>query len=448
MGNKSKFKKRKSSEFNSFIIEARTRLAQSKLKNSTNQVNMSKTENTEKANTDNLLNVIAPFDGKKECNIHYFIQEFDRAAVETKFSNEVKLIILRSKFVGTARERLQTDVELNSETDYGKFKEKAIQTFDTKKTFGESHNDFSKIQQKPAESMSDYIVRFNLVAAKFFDISGLSNKADARKLFDLMKLHRFLESIKPDIALEIRKRAIEQYKEATEIALTVEEAFLSVKFEELNAIGTSTTTEFCESLLRKNEKQEKELNQLRAELEKLKIKPPEKWQINSRNNTRYCNICNLRNHDTEECRYNVNNKKQYRSNDYQQNFPTHGQNMHEFTSSNNESRNFQGYGSVGNWNFPPPPLPPSLPMGQNYQYNYVPQGHPSGYGNYGVGNIYPNYNYGQNFPNGQGYHPQNQGQINPQENYRNGNNANRDNNTPNKAEGRKITGNKQRSGNI
>lgn len=442
MGNKPRSKRRKSSEFNNFIIETRTRLAESKLRDTTNKINMSK----EKANTDNLLNVIAPFDGKKECNIHYFIQEFDRAAVETNFSNEVKLIILRSKFVGTARERLQTDVELNSETDYVKFKEKVLQTFDAKKTFAESHNDFSKIQQKPGESMSDYIVRFNLVAAKFFDISGLSNKADARKLFDLMKLHRFLESIKPDIALEIRKRAIDKYKEATEIALTVEEAFASVKFEELNAISTNTT-EFCESLLRQNEKQEKELRQLRAELEKLKNKPAEKWQTNSRN-TKYCSICNLRNHETEECRYNVNNKRQFRNNDYQSNFPTHAQNMQGFTSPNNESVNFQGYGSVGNWNFPPPPFPPPLPMGQNYQYNYVPHGQPSGYGNYSGGNMQSNYNYGRNYSNGQEFHPQNQGQLNSQGNYRNMNNANRDNNTSNKTEGRKITGSKQRSGNI
>lgn len=445
MGNRHRNKRRTSSEFNEFIIQTRTQLAESTLKNSQKKLEMSKNET---ANTDNLLTVIAHYDGKKEGNIQYFIEEFDRAAAQTKFSPEVKLIILRSKFVGMARERLQTDSELNSETDYGKFKEKALQTFATKTTFGESHNDFSKIQQKPGESMSDYIVRFNLVAAKFFDISGLSNKPDARKLFDLMKLHRFLESIKPDIALEIRKRAIDKYKDATEIALTVEEAFLSVKFEELNAIGTNATTEFCESLLRKNEQQANEISQLRSELEKLKSRPTEKLQNNPRNNTKFCNICNLRNHDTDSCRYNVNNKRQYQNNTYQQNFPTHAQNMQGFVNPGNDSRNFQGYGSVNNWNFPPPPLPPPVPMGQNYHYNYVPQVQPSGYNNYGVGNLHSNYNYGQNFPNAQGYQPQNQGQINPQEGYRNMRNTNRDNNTANKTEGRKITGNKQRSGNI
>lgn len=441
MGNKYRQKKRTSSEFQKFIYETRAHLAESTLNNSQKNSNISKTK---MPITDTLLSVIAPYDGKRENNIQFFIEEFDRAATQTEFGNEVKLIILRSKFVGMARERLQSDMELNSETDYVKFKEKAIQTFAVKKTFGESHNEFSKIQQKPAEVMRDYIVRFNLVAAKFFEISGFSSKADAKKLFDLMKLHRFLESIKPDIALEIRKRGIDKYKDATELALTIENAFVSVKHEELNAINTNATTEFCESLLKKNEAQAHELIQLRSELEKLKVREKEKLQDNSRNNTKYCSICNLRNHDTESCRYNVRNKRQYRDNNYQRNFPTHRQNTQGFVNPNNENRNFQGYGSVNNWSSPPPP--PQQQMAQNYGFNCFPQGYTASYPNYGYGNYHPNNNYNQNFQNGQMYH-QNQGQTPPQEDHRNSNSGNTRNNVTNKPGGRKITGKKPPSGN-
>lgn len=66
---------------------------------------------------------------KEKYNIQYFIEEFDQAALQTKFPNQVKLIILHSKFVGIVCERLQADMELNSETDYVKFKENVIQTF-------------------------------------------------------------------------------------------------------------------------------------------------------------------------------------------------------------------------------------------------------------------------------------------------------------------------------
>lgn len=444
MGNRYRNKRRTSSEFQKFIYETRAHLAVSSLNNSQKNSNISKAD---MAKTDSLLGLIAPYDGKRENNIQFFINEFDRAAAQTEFGNEVKLIILRSKFVGMARERLQSDMELNSETDYAKFKEKAIQTFTIKKTFGESHNEFSKIQQKPTEIMSDYIVRFNLVAAKFFEISGFSSKADAKKLFDLMKLHRFLESIKPDIALEIRKRGIDKYKEATELALTIENAFVSVKHEELNAISTNTaTTEFCESLLKKNEAQAHELIQLRSELEKLKVREKEKLQNNPRNNAKYCSICNLRNHDTESCRYNVRNKRQYRDNNYQRNFPTHRQNTQGFVNPNNENRNFQGYGNVNSWSSPPPPPPQQQQMGQNYGFNYFPQGYPASYPNYGYGNYHPNNNYNQNFQNGQMYH-QNQGQAPPQEDHRNSNSGHTRKNVTDKPGGRKITGKKPPSGN-
>lgn len=117
------------------------------------------------ATLDSLLRIIPIFDGKKDHNIKLYLQQFQEAADQIKLADTIKLTILKSKFTGSAH--VQVDTELNSENDYGKFKEKLIEMFGPKITFNDAHKIFAKLKQNPDKSMNDFIVRFNLNIAKF-----------------------------------------------------------------------------------------------------------------------------------------------------------------------------------------------------------------------------------------------------------------------------------------
>lgn len=412
MGNKYQQKKRNSADFNIFIKEARTRLQNSE------------TKHTKMSNTDNLLNILPCFDGKREANISFYITQFDEAAAQTKFSNEIKLIILKSKFTGIARDRLQADTDLHSETDYAKFTDKALKIFGSKISFSEAHENFAKLKQSPAESVGDFIVRFNLESAKFFETSGLSNKNDAKKLFELMKLNKFIEALKTEIGFEIRKRGVTKFTEATELAIITETAFNSTNFAEINQVGTNDTADFCQRLIKENQIQAENMAKLKLELENLKLKQQEKTQNNSSIKDKYCRICKLSNHVTENCRRNFPKQNTYNA---QNSYPKYKQYTFSDGPRGEFSSTLQGFGAMPVWNayVPPPTLP--LASGQQFNPNYIPANFFQPQNNYPNVGGFPNsnsvwnvQNQPQNFENRQNWENQQSGRNNGN-NYRRNN---------------------------
>lgn len=60
-----------------------------------------------------------------------------------------------------------------------------------------------------------------------------------------MKLNKFINLIKADIALEVRKRAVIKFSESVAIALNIEMTFNATYFEEINNISCSSKDELC-----------------------------------------------------------------------------------------------------------------------------------------------------------------------------------------------------------
>lgn len=377
MGRYSNRGRRTSKQFNAFLGEARTRLQKSQIKNIPKKNSI----------MENLINYIPAFDAKKETNINFYITQFEEAATHANIAKEIRLVILKSKLTGVAREKLQADAELHSETDYEKFKEKLRNIFGSKLSFGEAHDNFSKLKQSPTETINDFITRFNTEAAKVFEISGLANKNDAKKLFELMKLHKFTDAVKSDIAFEIRKKDIQTFNEATETARVIEAAINSTNFAEVNNINRNDTTEFCQNLIQQNKLQAENMAKLQLELENLKLAQQNREKKNSSDKEKYCEICKRTNHTVQDCRYKNSNQTFHRNN-FRSNFPKFKQLEFPGASAGNFSGNFQGYGFMPNWNSstplhvtPPPvqqlsypnaPFPtPSLPT-QHFAPNFYP----------------------------------------------------------------------------
>lgn len=437
MGNFSKKKKRSSAEFNIFLAKTRAQVRQ--LQESENKNKSDSKQKMASPNLEHLLTSLPSFDGKKELNVKFYIDQFDQIAEQLKLKDELRLLYLKAKFSGKARERLANDMELSAENNYAKFKEKIILIFSSKISLNEAQESFFQIKQNPTESVEDFIARFNSESTKYFELTKLSDNNGAKQLFEILKLSKFLDGLKADIALEVRKKNVNSFKEACESALSMEAAFKATKYEEINSIMTGETRDFFDNIMQANKLQLETIEKLKADLENLKIQD----QSKSESNDTVCKICKKSNHKTERCWFNNENKNQqfYRNRNFRQ-FPQYRQNFQMMSTPSNYSQYVNGFGSVGQWN-------PShfQPMVHNNMSGFFPmntgqaQDNANGF----------NFNQGQNVnfqqPNYENFreHSKNQGFQSTQGNYSRRNFNNRQNRQDNSHKQKNNNSNKNKN---
>ena len=364
-------------------------------KNNTQNGNIDPTKqenciNMAEPNLNALLQHLPNYDHKNESNIEFYMSQWNALADKCKnITDDIKLILLKAKFVGDARETIVNSPELKEELSYEEFKNKILNEFKTKRTFEDMQNSFLTLKQQPKQSMAEFIKIFNRAATKYIEASGFSNEQGAKNFLETVKFTRFLEAIRADIALDIRKTGINKYEDAAKKALTLEHAYNSVNHElinnisaEVNAVSqkdskASAKTNPMEETLRTISKNHAdEVLQLKNEIKELKLKCAEK-----QNNSQIkCDICSRANHQTKDCFYNAKSKafnaKRFNSN--------MGRNFPQYTPMNAvQSQQYM-------------PNRPIYPDNPNMMYN-----------NFGYSNIRPDQNYGkyQTYPHMQNYNP-------------------------------------------
>lgn len=280
----------------------------------------SNTKKMEKPSLDMLLLHLPPFDGRKESNIKFYLKQFEDLAKSINLEDAQKLTILKAKFSATARETLTNSPELYEEENFTTFKTKIQEEFQSRKTLEEIQAEFKNLKQKPDQSIDEFVKVFKIKASKYIQKLGLEKKDGAKELFDKIKLQDFLGMIRADIALEVRKQTPETLEKAIEIAKSSESAFNAMpKHENFNNMlkeNDSTT----ETLLNLTSVQMDEIQKLKQKFEKLQTSTDnEKRKDNV--NSKYCHICNISFHSTQECFYNGRNKIN-RGNTPQNNYDT------------------------------------------------------------------------------------------------------------------------------
>lgn len=317
----------------------------------------------------NILTLIMPFDGKKVKNVSFYLKEFDTLTDQVKISEEFKLQILKARFIGEARDKLASDESLNSETDYKQFKTKMTKAFQKKDSFTDSQAKFNSIRQKPSQSITDFINEFEIAAASYLNASGHASDDGAKKLFELIKINKFLEAISPNVSLELRKSENKEFTRLCEKAKTIENAFNLTPLEQVNAVtakaGTDTN-EFCANLLKINSDQSAAISELKMEINNLRSNNKQSSMDRNKLN-KFCHICNTDRHDIANCWYNLKNnnrgfRKDFQNNGTQQNYVQ------------NTSALVQGYATGGNKPQGLPFIPNYIPFNNQGYHNY--QGYP------------------------------------------------------------------------
>lgn len=124
---------------------------------------------------------------------------------QTQLKDDCELIILKAKLIANAREKLATNVKLNSAADYGEFKQLLIECFQLKAKFSEIQNKFFTLKQKPSQTVEEFITEFNEIVKAYISKNTEEGQNGSTKFIDLIKLTRFLDSLKADLSLDVRK---------------------------------------------------------------------------------------------------------------------------------------------------------------------------------------------------------------------------------------------------
>lgn len=323
-----------------------------------------KKENMTEINIENIIQTMPNFDGKKEKDIEFFISQFDQLAAESKMTDKLKLILLKAKLTGEAREIMINTTELNESNNYAEFKTKIVELLKPTVDFQEVQEKFMQLKQKPDQSIEEFTKLFNISASKYLKKSGHSEKPGAKDLLDTIKLSKFLDAIRPDIALEVRKSGPKGFTEAIESAKKIESALKTIPAEAINTTSTNETQLLCETLIEMNKKQSEEITHLKEQINAIKLSNNQEQP-----QSKFCAICDTKTHNTNSCWYNQKNKT---------NVPTRGKfNFQNRTQKSFGHHNTQYYPFQ---NFMTPVFNHNLPAynnNPNYAHNYMANNQPN-----------------------------------------------------------------------
>lgn len=257
-------------------------------------------------NFDSFLQNIKNFEGKKEQDVEYFLEQFEQLADATKLPDNLKVILLKSKLAGNAKQILINSPDLRNESVYDTLKQKLIENFKSEKSFVEAQNKFMSLKQLPSQNVEDFARQFNLAAQQYLSISGHASKNGAKELLTAMKLTKFIEALRPDISFEVQKTGPENFENALKIAKKIEIA-LNNASSEINAIKTEKKSPLYEALIQLSKDQSTQIKEMTEQINNLKLQET-KSETRENKEKIYCHICEKSNHQTQDCYFNQKNK--------------------------------------------------------------------------------------------------------------------------------------------
>lgn len=256
-----------------------------------------------------LANSLQTFKGSKEENLNFFLNNLEQIAQLEKWDNKKKSLILKLNLAGEAL-KVVSEAKTNVDMEYECIVKLLKDKFSRKLSYTELQSKFNSLIQKPNQSIRNLIEEVEKATDEYLEINGDSNE-QTLSLARKMKSQKLLDSMRPDIRIEVMKRGASNFNEIGKIAIDIENA-ISMNEAHLNNVTKSSEIEI---LLRSQIESNKKIEELTQKINDLtKTKSVNNIsQSNKLNQPKItCHICS-RNHITTECwyypkNYNVNNK--------------------------------------------------------------------------------------------------------------------------------------------
>ncbi|GBO18188.1 Transposon Tf2-6 polyprotein [Araneus ventricosus] len=295
-----------------------------------------------------LISSLTPFKGGNE-NFDFFIKQFIEIAKLEKWSEAKKILVLKLNLKDEALKFLVSNPKLEEINHFDSLVKKLEEKFCKKPNFEEAQRQFNNLKQKVSQSISDLAEQVSSTTDKFSNPNN-SEEENIINLTEKLKLSKFIEALRPDIRVEVKKLGPKNFKSAVAIAKNIDNA-LSDDGAEINVTDSGINQILSQQL--STNKQILELSEKVNAISSQNLcvnSLTEAPATNSNNVQSYqqspCQICGKLNHKANNC-FHYTRGNYYRGNvrpNYNRTFRAN--NFHPYRSRanhrSNSGRGFRG----------------------------------------------------------------------------------------------------------
>lgn len=294
-----------------------------------------------------LASAIPTFSGNADENIEYFVSQVRDVAVLENWPQNKRILILKLNCRDAAQKFLIECPQAQNAQNFEDLALLLIEKFKKSQSFEEIQLKFNSIKQKPNQSIVNLINDINSHADKYLSKIDMKTQ-DSNEFIDSIKLNRLLEAVRPEIKIEILKLGPKNFSEACKYAKNVEKALDAHGMMVNNNVGQNFE---LNSIMQSQLEGNKQIKELKEELEKVKNNSTRPLRQNHRDNIQ-CHICG-KNHITTKCWYFPQGRNFAQTSNHNSGFYHRGENQNSdfYHREENPNSDFQYRGNRGRRNF-------------------------------------------------------------------------------------------------
>ncbi|GBL64788.1 Transposon Tf2-6 polyprotein, partial [Araneus ventricosus] len=260
-----------------------------------------------------------------------------------KWGEAKKILVLKLNLKDEALKFLVSNPKLEELDHFDSLVKKLEEKFCKKPNFEEAQRQFNNLKQKVSQSISDLAEQVSSTTDKFSNPNN-SEEENIVNLTEKLKLSKFIEALRPDIRVEVKKLGPKNFKSAVAIAKNIDNA-LSDDGAEINVTDSGINQILSQQL--STNKQILELSEKVNAISSQNLcvnSLTEAPATNSNNVQSYqqspCQICGKLNHKANNC-FHYTRGNYYRGNvrpNYNRTFRAN--NFHPYRSRANQRSNY------------------------------------------------------------------------------------------------------------
>ncbi|GBM22890.1 Transposon Tf2-9 polyprotein [Araneus ventricosus] len=289
-----------------------------------------------------LISSLTPFKGGNE-NFDFFIKQFIEIAKLEKWSEAKKILVLKLNLKDEALKFLVSNPKLEEIDNFDSLVKKLEEKFCKKPNFEEAQRQFNNLKQKVSQSISDLAEQVSSTTDKFSNPNN-SEEENIINLTEKLKLSKFIEALRPDIRVEVKKLGPKNFKSAVAIAKNIDNA-LSDDGAEINVTDSGINQILSQQLSTNKQILElsEKVNAISSQnlcVNSLTEAPATNSNNDQSNQQSPCQICGKLNHKANNC-FHYTRGNYYRGNvraNYNRTFRAN--NFHPYRSRANQRSNF------------------------------------------------------------------------------------------------------------
>ncbi|GBM61991.1 hypothetical protein AVEN_201307-1 [Araneus ventricosus] len=169
-----------------------------------------------------LISSLTPFKGGNGI-FDFFIKQLNNVAKLEKWGEAKKILVLKLNLKDEALKFLVSNPKLEEIDNFDSLVKKLEEKFCKKPNFEEAQRQFNNLKQKVSQSISDLAEQVSSTTDKFSNPNN-SEEENIVNLTEKLKLSKFIEALRPDIRVEVKKLGPKNFKSAVAIAKNIDNA--------------------------------------------------------------------------------------------------------------------------------------------------------------------------------------------------------------------------------